>query len=456
MIRDFFNEQTEAETEKGNEKQMFLPTSLRFNLRQRANKDKPTILYAVVYFQGEKHVLNTNVKVKPSQWNIKKQLVVVSNELPELDNRNNTIANKRLEFVQNKFKETLNEISNDPDRLNEFFEIFEAKLNVKQAKSKKIIDFTTELERLNIQEIGVTESTKKLRSNALKMFVNYLTENNIENKVTSITYKLWANYKQYLLDLKTSNGKHYVFKSLVEYTSKLKTLFRLYNDSKQTIVISVDALKPLKKHNTLNEEQKQSKHLILSENEIETLYEKELTDEKQQIAKNLFLFQCCIGCRVSDLQKIVCSEYELKEIDGVAYINYHSKKTNTDTYTPLYTQTAKDLFQWVQTLKKFPFKYTPEYDKQLKKAFQSLNYIELVPVTDDRNGIQTTYLHQYEIISSHDARHTFITNMYYNGVPSERLKLMTGHSNTKMIDEVYKKLDMEKELMQLTQTIKRA
>ena len=456
MIRDFFNEQTEAETEKGNEKQMFLPTSLRFNLRQRANKDKPTILYAVVYFQGEKHVLNTNVKVKPSQWNRKKQLAVVSNELPELDNRNNTIANKRLEFVQNKFKETLNEISNDPDRLNDFFEIFMAKLNVKQAKSKKIIDFTTELERLNIQEIGVTESTKKLRSNALKMFVNYLTENNIENKVTSITYKLWEHYKQYLLDLKTSNGKHYVFKSLVEYTSKLKTLFRLYNDSKQTIVISVDALKPLKKHNTLNEEQKQSKHLILSENEIETLYEKKLTDEKQQIAKNLFLFQCCIGCRVSDLQKIVCSEYELKEIDGVTYINYHSKKTNTDTHTPLYTQTAKDLFQWVKTLKKFPFKYTPEYDKQLKKAFKSLNYTELVPVTDDRNGIQTTYLHQYEIISSHDARHTFITNMYYNGVPSERLKLMTGHSNTKMIDEVYKKLDMEKELMQLTQTIKRA
>ena len=212
----------------------------------------------------------------------------------------------------------------------------------------------------------------------------------------------------------------------------------------------------MKKHNSLNEEQKQSKHLILSENEIESLYEKKLTDQKQQTAKNLFLFQCCIGCRVSDLQKIVCGEYELKDIDGVTYINYHSKKTNTDTHTPLYTQTAKDLFQWVQTLKKFPFKYTPEYDKQLKKAFQSLNYTELVPVTDDRNGIQTTYLHQYEIISSHDARHTFITNMYYNGVPSERLKLMTGHSNTKMIDEVYKKLDMEKELMQLTQTIKRA
>lgn len=138
MTRDFLYGQTEAETEKGNEKQMFLPTSLRFNLRQRANKDKPTILYAVVYFDGEKHVINTGVKVKPSQWNIKKQLAVVSNELTELDNRNNTIANKRLEFVQNKFKETLNEIPNDPDRLNEFFEIFMSKLNVKQAKSKKI------------------------------------------------------------------------------------------------------------------------------------------------------------------------------------------------------------------------------------------------------------------------------------------------------------------------------
>ena len=147
---------------------------------------------------------------------------------------------------------------------------------------------------------------------------------------------------------------------------------------------------------------------------------------------------------------------ELKKIDGITYINYQSKKTNIDTYTPLLTKTAKDLYNWVITLKKFPFSDASDYDRKLKKAFKSLNYTELVPVTDDRNGIQTTYKPQYEIVSSHDARHTFITNMYYNGVPSHKLKLMTGHSTTKMIDEVYKKLDVEKELQQITQTIKRA
>ena len=452
MLKNFELKQTAAETEKGNGKQTFLPTSLRFNLRQRSDKDKPTIIYAVVYYEGEKHVINTNVKVRPSQWDIKKQIAVVSNQLPQLDNMNNKIANDRLAFVKNKFNETLNEVSNDIDRLNEFFEIFMVKLNVKQARTKKEIDFTTELERLNIEDISVTESTKKLRLSALQIFVDYLKENNIENKATSITYKLWENYKQYLLDLKTTNGKHYVFQTLVEYTTKLKTLFRLYNDSKQTIVISVDALKPLKKHNNLNEEQKQSKHLILTENEIETLYEKKLTDTTFTPITEWWL----VGCRVSDLKKIVMGDCELKKIDGITYINYQSKKTNIDTYTPLLTKTAKDLYNWVITLKKFPFSDASDYDRKLKKAFKSLNYTELVPVTDDRNGIQTTYKPQYEIVSSHDARHTFITNMYYNGVPSHKLKLMTGHSTTKMIDEVYKKLDVEKELQQITQTIKRA
>lgn len=456
MLKDFLNKQTEAETEKGNGKQTFLPTSLRFNLRQKTDKDKPTIIYAVVYYGGEKHVINTNVKVKPAQWNIKKQLAVVSNELTELDNRNNRIANDRLMFVTSKFKETLNEVSNAPDRLSEFFDIFGAKLNVKQAKTKKIIDFTTELENLNIEDTSVTESSKKLRLSALQIFGDYLKENNIENRASSITYKLWENYKQYLLDLKISNGKHYVFQTLVEYTTKLKTLFRLYNDSKQTIVISVDSLKPLKKHTTLNDEQKQSKHLILTENEIEHLYKEKLSDSKQQTAKDLYLFQCLVGCRVSDLQKIVLGNYELKEFGGITYINYQSQKTNTDTYTPLLAQTAQDLFNWVNTLINFPFNDASEYDKQLKKAFKSLNYTELVPVTDDRNGIVTTYKPQYEIVSSHDARHTFVTNMYYAGVPAEKLKYMTGHSSTKMIDEVYRKLDMEKELQQITQTIKRA
>lgn len=456
MLKGFLNREIEAETEKGNGKQTFLPTSLRYNLRQRTDKDKPTIIYAVVYYEGQKHVINTNVKVKPSQWNIKKQIAVVSNELTELDNRNNKIANDRLAFVKNKYNETLNEVSNDLDRLNEFFYIFGEKLNVKQAKTIKEIDFSTDLERLNVADTSVTESTKKLRLSALQIFIDYLKENNIENKASSITYKLWENYKQYLLDLKTSNGKHYAFQTLVEYTTKLKTLFRLYNDSRQQIIISVDALKPLKKHNTLNEEQKQSKHLILTENEIESLYVKKLTDYKQQTAKNLYLFQCLVGCRVSDLKKIVLGDYTLKEFDGITYINYQSVKTNADTHTPLFTQTSKDLYDWVNTLKKFPFNDTSDYDKQLKKAFKSLNYTELTPVTDDRNGIETTYKHQYEIVSSHDARHTFVTNMYYKGVPAEKLKFMTGHSNTKMIDEVYKKLDMQKELQQITQTIKRA
>ena len=182
------------------------------------------------------------------------------------------------------------------------------------------------------------------------------------------------------------------------------------------------------------------------------MYSIKLKSESQQRAKDLFLFQCCIGCRVSDLKKIIESDVTPIAINGVSFINYHSKKTNTEANTPLYTQTAKDLFNWVRTLKKFPFNDNAHYNKQLQQAFKNIGgeYDNVVTITEQRGGkIQTKEKPKWAMFHNHEARHIFVTNMYYRGIPRERVILMTGHASTDIIDEVYMKHNTNKDLLLL-------
>lgn len=377
-------ETTQTETKNGNEKQCFLTAKLRFNLRQKSDMSKPTIIYAVVFKNGCKHVLNTSVKVFPIQWSCKKQQAIISNEFSNLDNRNNLIANNRLKAIRCRFDEVVSEIGDNPDRINEFISIFAEKLNLKRMRKQRGLKFTTELSQLNISEIGVGDARRNARDTALKAYVNFIKAKSIEDCATAVTYQNWELFKQYLLTIK-KNGKRYAWRTLSEYCNSMKSLFKLYNDSKQDSIIPVHMLKAMKQQTALNTEQKQSKNVIISESEINRLYRVKLSDSKQQTAKDLFLFQCSIGCRVSDLQKIVKGDFELKEVDGITYINYQSKKTNTNTFTPLFTYTAKDLFKWVQTLSKFPLSES-QYNRYLKMAFKGMGYDEEITITESRGG----------------------------------------------------------------------
>lgn len=74
----------------------------RFNLRQpKANK--PTNIYLVVRINGKQLKLAT-VKVYPEHWNKEKQEAYVSFRLPELDNRNNEIANNKINELKVSFQ----------------------------------------------------------------------------------------------------------------------------------------------------------------------------------------------------------------------------------------------------------------------------------------------------------------------------------------------------------------
>lgn len=443
------------ETKNGNDRQVFLQQGIRFNLRQSHDTDKPTIIYCILRQNSKKYLFNTAVKVMPSQWSRKRQQAIVSNEFSELENRNNTIANDRLKAIRKHYSDTLTEIQDNPDNMSNLITIFATHLNIKSMARKKNTEqaFTTQLNAININDI-VEEKTKIIREHSVAKWKTFIDEQGIADTPDNFNYTNWEKFSRWLLMQKSKNGKSLTISSINVFQNYLKALVNRWNKQHPTTPINTQVLDNTKPHKQLTTEQKQSKYIILSSEQIEQAYNTHLQKQKQETAKNLFIFQCLIGCRTSDLKKIIKGEFKEKDVNGLVYINYHSKKTNEQAFTPLLTDTAKELFEWVQSLKSFPFKYDGEYINTIKQAFKELGFTQVTEYTEQRGTeIITCKAPLYKLIHPHTGRHIFATLMYYRGLPLEQVKLMTGHKDTAVLEAVYRKLDSNKDLQNLTKAL---
>ena len=101
------------------ERQIFInEMQARFNLR-KPRSEKPTNLYLVCRINNKQVKLSTGVKIYPDHWNEKRQEAYISVRLSELDNINNTIANKKITKLKEHFIEFKHYLCMHPDEIGE-------------------------------------------------------------------------------------------------------------------------------------------------------------------------------------------------------------------------------------------------------------------------------------------------------------------------------------------------
>lgn len=101
------------------ERQIFInEMQARFNLR-KPRSEKPTNLYLVCRINNKQVKLSTGVKIYPDHWNEKRQEAYISVRLSELDNINNTIANKKITKLKEYFIEFKHYLCMHPDEIGE-------------------------------------------------------------------------------------------------------------------------------------------------------------------------------------------------------------------------------------------------------------------------------------------------------------------------------------------------
>ena len=187
---------------------------------------------------------------------------------------------------------------------------------------------------------------------------------------------------------------------------------------------------------------------ILNE-ELKKLLENDLSDDKEvETQRDIFVFQCLVGCRVSDLYKMT---YRSIINGAVEYIPRKTKEDRPITVRVPLNDTALKLIAKYQDYSRdmlFPFNTEQDYNRKIKIAFQRAGLDRIVTVLDQQTR-QEVQRPLYEVASSHMARRTFIGNIYKKVKDPNLVGALSGHKEGSKAFARYRDIDeeMKKELI---------
>ena len=151
--------------------------------------------------------------------------------------------------------------------------------------------------------------------------------------------------------------------------------------------------------------------------------------ERLAIQRDIFIFQCHIGCRVSDL-----IELKKENVTENGFIQYIQHKLRTSNPNVVRVPLSKVAIEIIERYKEcagerlLPFVNVTLYNKRIKEIFRLAGMNRIVMVQDS-NTFQTTARQLWQVASSHMARRTFMANMF-KATRSERItSSFTGHAN---------------------------
>lgn len=166
---------------------------------------------------------------------------------------------------------------------------------------------------------------------------------------------------------------------------------------------------------------------FLTEQEIQSLMEKEFVSERLELVRDIFVFSCFTGLAYIDVKQLTSDNIVLG-IDGDKWINKNRQKTDTNSKIPL-LPTAQYIMD----------KYS-DYPVNKNKG-------TILPILSNQK--MNSYLKEIATVCGinkeltfHIARHTFATTVTLsNGVPIETVSKMLGHTNLKTTQHYAKILD---------------
>ena len=425
--------------------QLWLKLSLHFYL-SNAKQSTPSPIFAVIRIYNKVYKVRLGVKCLPSAWDKKAQLCTIQPSQNEYVRNNHAIANEKIMQFRQSFNEFLAYVCNCNNLIN--LKKLVMTNSIKKEKKKKSGDARELINAFNSYNASKSESTAKQCAVYLKRFRKYLSENEIKEAFENMSYLNIFNYARYLEDnnMMYDSAKgylNYVIKALKEFSKDPNVNYDI-----NPKITEVEINKAL---DNRTYEDKAKKHLILSDEQIKAFKEveikldthKELINE-WELTRKLFILKLYTGIRISDFDKLLNSD-NYTEIDGKPFIQFIDKKEGVRSKKPkkvsipLINAEVEELWKALKDLDmNFIKKITTKerMNRRIKEiAKQSGAFNNIIEYNEKGETIRK---YEYELLSSHDSRHTFITNLgVNNGLSSEEISYITGHRNTKSIDETY-------------------
>lgn len=162
-----------------------------------------------------------------------------------------------------------------------------------------------------------------------------------------------------------------------------------------------------------------------------------------EVQRDIFVFQCLIGCRVSDLLKMTKDNI----INGV--VEYIPHKTMDERPTvvrvPLNDRAVRLVEKYQgkdQKGRLFPFISAQKYNDAIKDIFKACEITRIVTVLNPTTGKEEKKPIN-EVASSHLARRTFVGNLYKKVKDPNLVGSLSGHKEGSKAFARYREIDDE-------------
>lgn len=161
------------------------------------------------------------------------------------------------------------------------------------------------------------------------------------------------------------------------------------------------------------------------------------------VQRDIFIFQCCVGCRVSDLMRLTATDV----IDGeIQYIPHKTKGENPTTVRVPLNERARNLIAKYEHIdpqgRLFPFIASQSYNRCIREIFRKCGVTRMVTTLNPTTG-EEEKRPICDVASSHMARRCFVGNLYKRWADPNVICPMSGHKLGSTAFARYREIDKE-------------
>ncbi len=327
-----------------------------------------------------------------------------------------------------------------------FYELVEDYL-----KKKKMSKESESIYRVFIRSISRYEGFLRATDKRKKKFIfdiNLVTKDDIEGYADylrnekSLSDEMPALFKKLLTQYPAclKKGRNIIEErgenTVIKMMSRLKALFNYFNEEGLTKNRPFENIKiGTPKVGTPYYISIEERNQIMN-TDLDAAWDKLSDEERKNIRmpletikaqRDIFIFQCFIGCRVGDLTRL--TENHINK-DTLIFTPHKTKDSTREAVrVPLLSQAINLINQYRGIDSKgrlFPFISDPEYNRAIKLIFKMAGVTRCVEIRNSLTG--EIELHPInEVASSHIARRTFVGNIYLGVHDPNIIGKMSGH-----------------------------
>ncbi len=393
-------------------------------------KAEESIVFLFTQYKGVrfKYSLGANYKVKPVLWNgnraitMQKELKGTDFKLNTTDKTHNQNINGRItmyegtfnaacsyfdthkiapsnmlfkEYFDNEYNKAPIEKKAKEPTLNEFLDIFINEIETGKRKTASGTDYK--------------KSTIKVWKEFRTQFKEYQSKRKKLN-YDDITIEFYDSFTEYFYKKKysiNSVGKQVKFVKALMKVAKEKG----YHKNDQFAYKKFQVVKH------------EADTVYLTQDELQKLYDLELKEKHLEVARDVFLIGCCLAMRYSDYSRI--TKERVKTIEGFKFIQLSTQKTGTRVTVPVNEMCDSLLKKYDYTL---PRTHEPKVNKYVKILCKKAGIDSPEELTSTKGGaVLKKDVPKHEMVSTHTARRTGATLMFFEGIPVTTIRKITGH-----------------------------